>query len=172
MPSHRIAASTAPLLALLLLPGAADAATVAYSGSGQAVTFVAAPGEANRLTISVAAGRIVYAEATGVLIAEAEADCDGNGTSTVSCKLDHLPGSPVFAAGADLDDLADELVVRDLPAIFAEATGGDGADRLDAAAATTAAFLGGEGGNDRLTGGHGANFLDGGADADTMSGGP
>jgi Ca2+-binding RTX toxin-like protein len=165
------AAPLAALLALAALPSSAHAAAVAYGAGGNSLEYVAGGGEANRLAVTEADGRIVFSETGGVLIATAEADCDGAGTGTVSCKVEHLAGDPVTSIGVDLADLDDELVIGALPGMFVEAVGGGGPDRLDGAGSAAAlALLGGAGG-DRLLAGTRDSFLEGGPDADTLTGG-
>jgi len=166
------AAPLAALLALVALPSSAHAATVAYGGAGTSLEYAAGAGEANRLAVTVAAGQIVFSEDGGVLIAEAEADCDGGGTPTVSCVIEHVPGSPVAAISVVLDDLDDELVLGVPPDIFVSADGGAGPDTLDArpTAAPLVAF--GSAGDDRMFAGAGSSTLVGGDDEDTMTGGP
>src|SRR5215208_6807204 len=162
------AAPLAALFALVALPASAEAAAVAYGVGGTSLEYVAGGAEANRLTVTESAGRIVFSETGGVLIATAEADCDGAGTATVSCKVEHLAGDPVTAIIVDLADVGDELGIGALPGMFFQAQGAGGPDRLDGSASAASLSLNGDAGADQLFAGTGSSFLDGGADADTL----
>ena len=156
---------------VLALPAAAHAGTITYS-STNVLSFTAAAGEVNRLSVSISGDRVVYHEDV-LNITEAEADCDGNGTPTVSCKIDHVPASPVFSAGADVGDM-DDRVTASFPAdstMAASFIGDGGADELDGSGSANVFLDGGEGA-DKLTAGRGRSFLTGGNGADMEFGGP
>jgi len=158
----------------LLAPAVANAGTVTYS-STNVLHYTAAGGEANRLTIGVngAGDRIVYTETGGVLISEAEADCDGNGTTVVSCKIVHDAMAPVFAAGATLGDMDDTGSASFPPGsdLQTSLNGEAGADMLDASGAAEGSVEGGDG-TDRLTAARLRSFLVGGNQSDVLIGGP
>ena len=160
-------------LALLLVAvPAAHAGTVAASGS--TVTYRAAAGEANRVTVTAGRGSVTVRDAgapvTGCTPVTAnEARCDG----------------AFRRASLSLGDGADRARVS---GIAASITGGAGADRLtggaDADTLTGAAgndvlsggagddLLLGDAGNDRLLGGAGRDELDGDLGNDSLTGGP
>jgi Ca2+-binding RTX toxin-like protein len=165
MPTLRAAALPAALaLAALLAPASAHAGTVS---AGMALAFAAGPGEANRVTVSRSADRIVFTDA--LPIAESALACDGNGTTVVSCAAAPAPA----AVTVDLGDLDDRLTVGALGgAIRAEGAGGAGIDRLDAAAATGYVALDGGAGGDALVAGTGESDLTGGEGDDVLTGGP
>jgi hypothetical protein len=150
-------------LAFAMTAAPAHAGTVA---SGLSLGYTAAPGEANRLSVTRAADRIVFGEAGGIVIHEAAASCDGDGTPTLSCAA--APAEVVVALG----DGDDTLTLAGLGSLRAEADGGDGADRLDAARATGFVGLSGGVGDDTLLAGAGESDLAGGPGADAMTGGP
>jgi Ca2+-binding RTX toxin-like protein len=176
MTAPRASASAALVLgALLLAPAAASAGTVDYS-SLNILQYTAAAGEANRLTISVEANRMVFTEGTGILIqatAGAQTDCDGEGTAVVKCKIDHAPATPVDAVGVSLADL-DDRVTAAFPAgskLGVSFNGGAGADELDAATSADS-DLSGDAGADKLIAGRGRNQLIGGTENDEETAGP
>jgi hypothetical protein len=152
-----------PLTALLVLaglataPAAASAATAfaRVHGGGEGgprgpVRFAASPGEANRLTVSEAGGRIVFSDAGARVVARG--DCEQRGAHAARC--------PFSEDGADafLGDRGDRARIAGSP--FLVVHGGSGDDVLE----------GGRGG-DRLEGDSGADTLGGGRGADTLTGG-
>ena len=161
MPTLRAAAPLAAI-ALVMLPAAARAGTVAYDVPGTTLGFTATAGEANRLAVTRTPDRIVFAEHGGLTIATAEPGCTGGGTSVVSCAV-------AAAVAVGLGDQDDELAVGPL-GLYVEADGGDGADRLDAAEHTGFALLTGGTGPDRLFAGLAESDLDGGPGDDVLTG--
>src|SRR4051812_5899281 len=158
--------------AALAAPALAQAGTVTYS-STNVLSFTAAAGEANRLTLTISGNRVVYTEGGGLNITEAEADCDGTGTPVVSCEIDHVPATPVYFAGADLGDMDDRATAA-FPAdstLSVGFSGGAGVGELDAAASQSSSVSGGDG-VDTLTVGRGQNSIVGGPDNDIETGGP
>jgi len=161
--------------ALLAAPALAHAGAVTYSSSN-VLYYTAAAGEVNRLSIGVDTGsnRIVYTEAgPGVTITTAEGDCNGSGTTTVSCKIDHDPMAPVFSAGANLGDM-DDTATAAYPAgttLGAGFVGGAGDDQLDISMASTG-DLEGDAGVDTLTAARVRTSLVGGPDNDIEIAGP
>jgi Ca2+-binding RTX toxin-like protein len=160
MPTLRAAALPAALALAALLPATTHAGSVS---AGMVLAFSAGPGEANQVSVVRAGDRIVF---TDVLpIAESTPLCDGGGTTVVTC-------APA-AVTVDLDDLDDGVTIGPLgDAIRAEASGGDGADRLDAAGASGYVALSGGAGGDALHAGAGESDLTGGDGDDALSGGP
>jgi Ca2+-binding RTX toxin-like protein len=160
MPTLRAAAPTAALALLALLPAPAQAGSVT---EGPALAFSAGAGETNQVSVARAGDRIVF---TDVLpIAESTPACDGGGTTVVSCAA--------AAVTVDLGDFDDQVAIGPLGgAIRAEASGGDGADRLDAAAASGYVALSGGAGGDALYAGGGESDLTGGEGDDVLTGGP
>jgi hypothetical protein len=165
MPTARAAALPAVLvLAALLLPVSAHAGTVS---AGMTLAFAAGPGEVNQVSVSRRADRIVFTDA--LPISETTPACDGSGTTVVSCAAVPAPA----AVTVDLGDLDDRLTVGALGgAIPAEAAGGPGTDRLEAAAATGYVALAGGAGGDALVAGTGESDLTGGDGDDVLTGGP
>jgi Ca2+-binding RTX toxin-like protein len=152
-----------PLTALLVLaglataPAAASAATAfaRVHGGGEAgprgpVRFTASPGEANRLTVSEAGGRIVFSDAGARVVARG--DCEQRGAHAARCPFSE------DAVNAFLGDRDDRARIAGSP--FLVVHGGTGDDVLQ----------GGRGG-DRLEGDSGADTLGGGRGADTLTGG-
>jgi Ca2+-binding RTX toxin-like protein len=171
----RISAVLATGLAALLAPAAALGGTVDYS-SVNVLQYTAAAGEANRLVLSVEGNRMVFTEETGVLIGEsagAAADCDGQGTPVLKCKLDHSVMSPVYAVSVVLGDMDD----RATAAFPADSTlsvgfnGEAGADTLDGSGAASGSLSGGAG-PDKLTASRVDSTLSGGPEGDEEIGGP
>jgi Ca2+-binding RTX toxin-like protein len=157
------------------VPQLSVAATIAVSPGGVAETEVkysAAPGEANRVVVSYAAGGVRVADAGAII--RASAPCVLVNPHVADC-----PGDlPVNVASGDLDDEirsegSDPL--RVLPAPQLSANGGIGDDTLVGAPGVLAVLNGGGGGHDKLLGGGIASLRDGDtpgvADADVMEGG-
>ena len=163
MPTPR-AAALAVLALTAVLPATAHAGTVS---AGMSLAFVAGPGESNQLSVARSGDRIVFTDSTP--IAESTLACDGNGTTAVSCAAVPAPA----AVMVDLGDLDDRVKIGPLGgAIRAEAGGGEGADRLDAATATGYVALSGGAGGDVLLAGAGESDLTGGEGDDVLAGGP
>ena len=152
-----------PLTALVVLaglataPAAASAATAfaRIHGGGEAgprgpVRYTAAPGEANRLTVSEAGGRIVFSDAGARVLARG--DCEQLGPHAARCPFSE------DVTRALLGDGDDRARITGSP--FLVVHGGTGADVL----------AGGRGG-DQLEGDSGADTLRGGRGADTLTGG-
>jgi Ca2+-binding RTX toxin-like protein len=167
-----------PLLALLSLALLFLAAPAAHAGtitaSGSTVTYRAAAGEANRITVTGSTGSVTVRDAgasvTGCTAVTAnEARCDG--------AFRH--------ASLSIGDGADRARVTGIAATI---TGGAGADSLTGGArddtltgsAGNDVLAGGAGedlllgdaGNDRLLGGAGRDELDGDVGNDALTGGP
>jgi Ca2+-binding RTX toxin-like protein len=162
-------------LGALLAPAAALGGTVDYS-STNVLSYAAAAGETNRLTLTIEGNRMVFTEETGILIGEtagAAADCDGEGTPVVKCKLDHNVTSPVFAVNVVLGDMDDRgtAMFPAAPKLSASFQGDAGADTLDASGSEGGALSGGAG-SDTLTAGRVSSSLSGGSEGDEEIGGP
>ena len=157
---------------LLVAAPAAQAGTVAADGSR--VTYRAATGEANRVTVTAARGSVAVRDAgapvTGCAPVTAnEARCDGEfrraslslGDGADRARVDGIVASITGGAGAD------------------RLTGGTGADTLTGSAGNDVLSGGagddlllGDAGNDRLLGGAGRDELDGDLGNDSLTGGP
>jgi Ca2+-binding RTX toxin-like protein len=142
---------------LAILPATASAATAfaRVHGGGEGgpqgpVRYTAAPGEANRLTVSEDRGRIVFSDRAAPVAARG--DCRQRGAHAAVC--------PFSEDGADalLGDRDDRARIEDSPSL--EVHGGSGDDLL----------LGGRGG-DRLAGDSGGDTLRGGRGNDELTGG-
>lgn len=160
-------------LALLLVAApAAQAGTLAASGA--TVTYRAAAGEANRITVTGSSGSVTVRDASSPVtgctpVTTNEARCDGT----------------FRRASLSLGDGADRARVS---GIAASINGGAGADRLTGGtrndsltgSAGNDVLSGGAGddlllgdtGNDRLLGGAGKDELDGDLGNDSLTGGP
>jgi RTX calcium-binding nonapeptide repeat (4 copies) len=161
----------ATILALLLVPGAANAAST-LNKFAEELQFDAAAGVTNDLTVTGTlnlAGdeTIVFADPADVINVGAGlvAECEGEGTNTVTCTSEY---SRWFA---DLDDMGDQGTAN---GTFAgNFSGGDGADTLvgsDTNALNEEHF--GDAGDDTIDGRGGADELTGEGDTDTVRGGP
>ncbi len=158
---HRIAnrrafAATIAAAAALLAPAAAHASVASVSGGTPSyVSYAAAAGEANDLTVSGSAGSFGLVDLGAAL-------------SVVSpCSLVDVHSASCAAAGADsvvasLGDGDDQVTVT--AGAPADLNGGAGEDHLTGGSADD--NLQGGDGNDRLDGGLGADTLDGGAGHD------
>jgi Ca2+-binding RTX toxin-like protein len=146
------------LLAGLVAAPAAASAAVAFAhvhpggerGPQGPVRFTAAPGEANRLTVSATAGGYRFSDA-GARV-RARGDCVQRGPHAARCPFTE-DGADAFLG--DRDDRA-----RIVGAPFLDVRGGSGDDVLQ----------GGPGG-DRFEGDRGDDVLSGGPGADTLTGG-
>lgn len=163
------------LLALLgVLPAApAQAATISVARSGcgpesrycsARLDVVAAPGEANRLTLERRPDGLLVTDAGAPPTAGAE--CARVDERTVRC-----PG--ILVVSIELGDGDDALSAAAALSTNLSVTGGPGDDRIEAgpgndelAGGSGADTLAGGGGFDRLTGGEGSDALDGGDGAD------
>jgi Ca2+-binding RTX toxin-like protein len=159
-----LAAAPVSVAALLALPGAAGASTARTVASAVSpglspsvtLSYEAAPGEVNRLTITSPPGTIGDIELRDpATVISAGPGCQRIDDHEVACSPRRLIG-PTDPA----------------PAGFARITArlGDGADeaRLEGG---VAAELRGEGGDDVLRGSSGADVIDGGTGRDTLDGG-
>lgn len=188
MPSPS-ARSLAPLLGacavIALLPGAALGATVTSSPvvlSDEAVdvaitnvSFVAAPGEANRVVARYVPSGIAFRE-TGAPI-QAAGGCTQSAPDEVTCPL--LPGTRDLDTTVDTRDVGDRVVLATTAPPQQPAGGtralyvlaGDGADELlGDTGSREPAWLDGGAGADRITGGSGHDTLAGGSANDTLAG--
>ena len=132
------------LLAAFLLaavPAVSQAATVSLGGT--TLTYVAAEGEANSLTVTLAAGTYTLTDATAPLTA-------GNLCTQITPSEATCPSAGLILLSVDGRDRDDVIAI------------GPG---------TANATLTGGAGNDILTGGDGADTLNGGTDADVLNGG-
>lgn len=152
-------------IGLMLAPGGADAAgTVVISTT--TVGFQAGAAIANDLAVTTTPGSITFTDAADV-INEAETDCDGNGTNTVTC----TSSSGFTRADARLEDMNDRL--RAAGSIPVQILGGAGDDELtvlvrQSPAVGNSIISAGEG-NDRITGGDGEESAGGEAGTDTIA---
>jgi Ca2+-binding RTX toxin-like protein len=152
-------AITATLIAAAATPGATQASSVINTGS-----YLGAPGEANRITISRQddVGTYTYTD-TGV----ASIDDPAFGPCTVSGNQATCPRPPsnliyeVF--GGDLAD----TIIDSQPGYPFWIDGGSGADEITVAAGD---FANGGAGNDHMAGGPGAEVLNGGLYKDDSGG--
>jgi hypothetical protein len=154
----RVAAAAA--VVLLALPGAAAAATV--SAGGGAVTFTAASGESNRLSVSAANGALRF-EDFGVSSMTAGPGCTSAGARRVDCASAGIGGVTV-----ELGD-GDDAITSRLALPFG-VYGGLGDDRIALSAGGDA--VDGGAGADTIDTGSGDDALDGGGGADSLSAGP
>ena len=176
-----------PLLCLIVAPASAHAATVRLGEpaneyhSGPSVSFLAAPGERNDLSIVVAADRSVTVRDAGAPLA-AGRGCRALDAHRARC-VSADPGGAIESGDANLGDGEDRVVVS-VPAAAGwgalSLNGGAGSDLLDASATsrildpkaeTGTVALGGGPGPDRLIGGVGDDSLYGGGASDTLVGG-
>ncbi len=150
--------AAAVALAFAAGPCVAHGATVSLVRG--VVTYTAAPGEANRVTVLrtpsvvriIEAGAPLAAGAGCTVVAPGTAECPAGGVRRVTVDAgdrdDHVTTSlatETIARGGDGDDVLE---------------GGEGPDTLTGGV-----------GDDRLLGGNGADYLDGSAGADDLSGG-
>jgi Ca2+-binding RTX toxin-like protein len=183
-----IAAALAAFVALQLgATGSAHAATVSKEANG-AVTYEAAAGENNELSVSESGGYVYFTDPAGVNPAPG---CVGVSATTARCDSAGIPRIYVHLAdGAnDFDTAAPRPVTVDgVGAIENVLYGGpfgdvlegaDGDDRLGGGGGDD--VLAGSGGRDQIIGGAGddqlaggsdVDFLEGGLGADSFSGGP
>jgi Ca2+-binding RTX toxin-like protein len=155
-------------IAAMASPAWAGTATVT---SGGELTYTAAAGEVNVLTISRdASGTFTVSDTTATVTA-------GSGCSlTAPPHTATCPAAGVERIVATLLDLADSAtMLTPLPAVLAGGTGadaltgGEGADALDGG--PEADSLTGNGGGDFLDGGDGGDGITGGSGSDYLAGG-
>lgn len=134
-----------------------DLACEKYSGDfpHHSLSFTAAPGEANDVTVSGPADTVTVHDAGAVLTAGDR--CTSSGDHDVTCDLSGAPRAPNSIA---LGDGNDRLVVSGSLAAQTVVDGGDGDDDVT-----------GGGEVDQLKGGLGRDKLAGGAGNDTLMGG-
>ena len=148
-----------------MLSPAAHAATV--SVEGDALRVVAAPGEANQLTVAASLTDLSFTVTDWGAPLSAGPGCAVAEDGAASCAGAATGATPVARVEVDAGDLDDSVALAvELPA---QILGGDGDDALSAAA--TGALLDGGFGDDRLQGGDGDDSLLGGAGADFTDGG-
>jgi Ca2+-binding RTX toxin-like protein len=132
------------LIALLVLaaaPAAAQAADVSVV-SGTTLTFIAADGEANAVSVSLAAGTYTVSDAGANVTA-------GSGCSQAAANAVTCPVGSINLVSVDTRDLADTIALG---------------------AGTAAATINGGEGDDTITGSGLADTINGGADADRIDG--
>jgi Ca2+-binding RTX toxin-like protein len=168
----RLVGSFVGALLALAVPATANAATLSIAGS--TVSFAAADGETNDVTVALAAGAYTITDAGAPLNA---GPCTQLTANSASCTA-----GGITALSLDARDRDDRIVVASVAVpvtlIGAEGddvlTGGDGgdtlnggagADRLDGAAGNDT--LNGDSGDDRMVGGTGNDVLNGGTGTDT-----
>ena len=143
------------LSALLILPSGASAATatakIKIRGGAEfgPVTFQAAKGEVNRVTVTTANGRLRIRDSANRVVARG--DCDQVNRHTADCPTTE------DIAQIRLGNRNDRAKVQNLVSVF----GGSGNDYLE-----------GSGGNDRLDGQRGNDTLHGLGQGDDLTGGP
>ncbi|HMJ96378.1 MAG TPA: hypothetical protein VK486_11025 [Thermoleophilaceae bacterium] len=148
----RARALVAAAVALLAVAPAAHAATA--SVEGDLLRVVAAPGEANALSVApgLTTSSVVVTDSGAPLLAGPGCTLGEDGSATCSAPVG---GSPVASIEVDAGDLDDSVgVAAALPALV---MGGEGDDRI----------TGGDG-DDTLLGGGGADFADGGRGDDSI----
>jgi Ca2+-binding RTX toxin-like protein len=145
-------ALTGALFALLVAAGPAAGATVSVVGG--TLIYVAAPGEANAVTVTPN-GTSFDVTDTGAALG-AGAGCLSTGPSSANCT------DPVTAMDLTLDDGNDDVDLSAVPSCAPQTIGCD---------EPNAAIRGGDG-SDRLIGGGGDDAITGGAGDDVLTGGP
>jgi Ca2+-binding RTX toxin-like protein len=159
---------------LLVLAAASPARASSVSVAGSTLSFVAADGEANDVTVTLGSGVYTVVDAGAALSAGSctqltpnSASCNATGITALSLDArdrdDHLTvvaaTVPATLLGAEGDDV---LVGGD----GADTVGGGaGADRLDGGAGNDT--LNGDSGDDRMVGAAGNDVLNGGTGTDT-----
>ena len=161
-PSCRAALLGCALIVLLTFPaGRADASTAGSEPDavvGNALAVLAAPGEANDVTVSYDYVTTLYTVTDGAG-ATAESGCDQVDATTVNCPA-HAGGENVNRILVDLGDGDDAFTMGETSVFYgATVEGGAGADTL-------------AGGNrpDLLAGGAGDDVISGGGEADLLLG--
>jgi hypothetical protein len=178
-----LAAVGAAPVALLVLCATANAATV--SVEGDVLRVIAAPGEANQLSVAVSPTDFAVTVTDWGAPLMAGPGCESAADGSADCAPPGTPSAaPVARIEVDAGDLDDSVsVAAELPTWI---LGGDGNDALSAATPTLegvtagaaaldgalgAALLDGGLGDDRLQGGAGDDDLLGGGGADFADGG-
>ncbi len=166
---HASAALLAAVLALLAATSAAPAATISTSPAGAVasqVSFSAAGGEMNDVTVTRSGDTLTFAQ-PGEPLSESSDACEqpGGAGTPVSCTIE-ATGTEVDAA---LLDLADEFDASSVAGARFELSGGAGDDTLRGGARSN--LLQGDAGADTLVGGAGSDQFLAGAGADTINGG-
>src|SRR5215207_2258047 len=147
MLSPRLIVAMLAVAATLLVPAAANAASVAVSSG--TLTITAAGGEANQLTLAPGVGTVDVTDPAAPLVPGP--GCAATGAGRLTCTA-----SPLMRAVVDLGDLDDTLVIGGLvPAVVTDGPGrdtvtGGGADDEFVAGPGADAYAGG-GGSDRVT---------------------
>jgi hypothetical protein len=136
--------------ALWLVPAAANAASVEVTGGK--LTYTAAPGEANRVTVAPW-GRYLRIIDTGANGAAAATLTSGSGCWRLSASSAACAGNALSASLGDGNDTFDGKLVQ----VATDVSGGSGDDALSTGS-----------GADTLDGGPGADVLSGGAGNDTF----
>ena len=159
MPKPLLLLAAAAAAALTALPAAAQASTLELVGD--TLTFRAASGEVNFVTISGGEGRLSISDDA---LNEAPAGCERIDVGYPwQCPV---PGR----VKVELGDGSDRgFVMHDAPAIPISYDGGEGADDLKSVR-TAPVTLAGGGGNDKLESEDGGDVLEGGAGADELIG--
>src|SRR5215207_5335261 len=96
------AAALGAATALLLSPAIAEAGTVT---GGLSLSYTAADGEVNQLTVTRAGDDIVFTETGGLAIADAAATCEPAGPGAVRCAAVPAPAAIEIALGDGNDTL-------------------------------------------------------------------
>ncbi len=152
-----------------LAPGIARAATLKFTDYGQQrsyLEFMAADGEANRLSIGVEDGYYLVSDAGAVI--SASSPCEGVSPNQVRCPLRLNVGMTVELG--DGDDTGSVVVPPSPESNSSVAlTGGDGGDQLTVAADD--GLVWGGGGNDHVAGPRGRLELRGDDGDDRLTGG-
>lgn len=154
----RLAAAGLTACAALIVPATASASTATLSGG--ALSYTAAPGEANSVLLTYSFG--------GYQVQDNGAMIQSGGGCTIS-KNGHLASCPsglILAVSVDLGDGNDALSTGLVIPVTIH--GGAGDDTLAGGMGNDLIY--GDGGNDSLEGSYGDDTLDGGAGADTISG--
>jgi Ca2+-binding RTX toxin-like protein len=146
--------------ALAIVAGPATAQAASVSSVRDTLTYEAAPGESNALTLTRAPS--VFRISDGGALVSAGAGCRSTGPGSVECRAADV--RRVVVRLGDGDDFATTSVAG-----RTQVYGGAGNDRLEGGEGASDLF--GEAGDDVLEGGDGDDLLDGGAGADLLSGG-
>ncbi len=164
-----------PLLVsfLLLGPATARAGTVQSGAIDQDVSFIAAPGEVNVVTVGKTVGGAIAVQDDGAALVAGEG-CTSTGLHAAECRLPlscltgaELSGGCGFVG--DLGDGDDRLTLQEMPLLHAQIQLGAGDDSLDATGPTGVTAFG-DAGDDQLLGGDGRDYFVGGPGADFMKG--
>jgi RTX calcium-binding nonapeptide repeat (4 copies) len=154
------ASCLAAALALALAAGPATARAASVSITRDALTFDAAPGERNAVTVTRAPASYRIVD-TGAIVSPG-GGCRSTAPNAVECTTRSVERIVVRAGDGD-DFVTLSVTTRSIM------SGGDGDDRLEGGEGLDD-LLGGDG-DDELLGGDSADLFIGGTGADTMSGG-